>query len=259
MKKYSSLFVLFISCLATSPLSYQLWSIQNRPGAQGEIVSSDEVVNQLSEKEIKEGWRLLFDGITTKGWRGTYIDHFPRSGWQVKDGLLSVIPSYGAAKESRGGSIITIEQFSDFELSLECKIQAGTNSGIKYFVKELLPARPGKGLGLEYQIWDDDQERDPNKKMACLYDLIVAENKVPRPIGAFNEIRIIAKGRRVEHWLNGKRVITYKRGSKQYRKLIALSKYKDISGFGVAERGHILLQDEGGPGISFRNIKIREL
>ncbi|MGK7395124.1 MAG: 3-keto-disaccharide hydrolase [Candidatus Cyclobacteriaceae bacterium M3_2C_046] len=215
--------------------------------------------NILTEKEKEAGWRLLFDGKTTNGWRGTYIDHFPSHGWEVKDGILSTIPHHGENRNQRGGSIITTEKFEDFELYLECKFDAGVNSGIKYYVLELDPPNPRHGLGLEYQIWDNQQARDANKMMACLYDLIIADNPEPALPGVFHQIRIISKNNQVEHWLNGKKVLSYRRGSPEYRQLVAESKYKDIPAFGEATEGHILLQDEGGPAVSFRNIKIRPL
>jgi len=215
--------------------------------------------NVLTPAEKAAGWELLFDGETTQGWRGTYIDHFPEKGWKIENGLLMTIPAYDEARKDRGGSIITTEPFGDFELSIEFKYESGVNSGIKYYVLELDPPNPKHGLGLEYQIWDDTEEREADKTMACLYDLIVAQNKSLKPVGSFNEARIISQNGQVEHWLNGQKVLEYKRASAQYRKLIAESKYKDIPNFGEAEAGHILLQDEGGPGVAFRNIKIRRL
>lgn len=216
-------------------------------------------INTLSKQEIKEGWKLLFNGENFEGWRGTYIDHFPESGWTIEQGVLKTLPAYGDERKKRGGSIITEEQFGDFELYLEFSYEAGVNSGIKYYVLEFEPPNPKHGLGLEYQIWDDQQDRDANKKMACLYDLIIAKNTSLKPIGEFNSARIISQGGHVEHWLNEQKVLEYERGSTTFRDLVAKSKYKNIPLFGEANQGHILLQDEGGPSISYRNIKIRML
>jgi len=215
--------------------------------------------NTLTKAEKVAGWELLFDGKTTNGWRGTYIDHFPEHGWEIKNGELSTIPQFGDDRDQRGGSIITTSQYGDFELYLECKFDAGVNSGIKYYVLELDPPNPKHGLGLEYQIWDDQKKRDANKMMACLYDLIVADTPQKALPGYYHKIRIVSKNNQVEHWLNGKKVVEYERGSSSYQARVAGSKYKKIPGFGEAPQGHILLQDEGGPSISFRNIKIREL
>ena len=224
------------------------------PDASEPSSSAERPPNTLSEAEIKAGWRLLFDGQTTNGWRGVYQDEIPPGRWVVEDGMLRIV---GEAKGF--ASIITEEQFGRFELSLEFKIEEGANSGIKYFVLEREPATPGRGLGPEYQIWDDQQAREANRKMAALYDLIVPEDKEIRPLGTFNEARLVVRGDSVEHWLNGRQVVRYVRGSEDFRKRIEQSKYRDIEGFGMAPKGHILLQDEGGHRVWFRNIKIREL
>lgn len=224
------------------------------PDASKASSSVERLPNTLSEAEITAGWRLLFDGQTTNGWRGTYQDDVSPERWVVEDGMLRIVG------ETKGfASIITEEQFGRFELSLEFKIEAGANSGIKYFVLEREPPTPGRGLGPEYQIWDDQQPREANKKMAALYDLIVPEDKEIRPLGTFNEARIVVRGDSVEHWLNGRPVVRYVRGSEDFRKRIQESKYRDIEGFGMAPKGHILLQDEGGHRVWFRTIKIREL
>ena len=205
---------------------------------------------QLSQEEIEQGWRLLFDGKTSNGWKGAQSDIFPDSGWVINDGVLTVL----AGKQ--GGDIVTIDQYSSFELSIEFKLTSGANSGIKYFVQ------PGTSLGLEYQILDDERHADAsqgvagNRTLASLYDLIPAENKNPNPIGKWNEARIVVKGNHVEHWLNRIKVIEYVRGTQCFRALLQKSKYKDIEKFGLHPRGHILLQDHGDT-VSFRNIKIK--
>jgi hypothetical protein len=210
--------------------------------------------NTLTEAERAAGWRLLFDGETTAGWRGAGQDSFPHARWRVEEGTLMVVG------EADGfASIVTEEQFDAFELALEFKIQAGANSGIKYFVVEQDPPTPGRGLGLEYQIWDDRQAREATRKMAALFDVIPADGAAQRAYDTFNDARIVVRGDSVEHWLNGRRVLAFVRGNDDFRRRIAASKYRDLGGFGLAPRGHILLQDEGGHRVWFRNIKLRAL
>ncbi|WP_374165381.1 DUF1080 domain-containing protein [Arcticibacter sp. MXS-1] len=223
------------------------------------------VPNFLSPYEKKNGWNLLFDGKTTKGWVGAYKDSFPAKGWKVSDGILTVLSSEG--KESaNGGDIVTKEQFSAFDLSFEFKLTPGANSGVKYFVT-LAEKNTGSAIGLEYQILDDQLHpdaklgRDGNRTLASLYDLIKADkqSRFTRPIGQWNRGRIVVyPDNRVEHYLNGVKVIEYVRGSEEFRKLVAISKYKNWTKFGEAPKGHLLLQDHGNE-VSFRSIKIKTL
>ncbi|HMK38669.1 MAG TPA: DUF1080 domain-containing protein, partial [Bacteroidota bacterium] len=200
---------------------------------------------------------------TLNGWRGAYLDSLPRKGWDVKDGVITV-QSSGGAEAAYGGDIVTVEQFSSFELLVDFKLTEGANSGIKYFVTEQLPRTPGSAKGLEYQLLDDAHHPDAklgidgNRMLASLYDLIPAANKTVKPIGQWNNARIVVRGKHVEHWLNGVKVLEYERGGKEFLRHKAVSKFKDLDGFGEAERGHILLQDHGDQ-VFFRNIKIRIL
>ncbi|MDZ7331594.1 MAG: DUF1080 domain-containing protein [candidate division KSB1 bacterium] len=211
-----------------------------------------EAQTQLTREEVRQGWRLLFDGVSSQGWKSAQGQNFPERGWEIKDGELTVLAG------GKGGDIVTVEQFSSFELALEFKLTPGANSGIKYFVQ------PGTSLGLEYQILDDERHPDAkqgvcgNRTLASLYDLIPAENKQVRPIGEWNQARIVVNGSLVEHWLNGVKVVSFDRFSQCFRALVQKSKYQNIEGFGQQERGHILLQDHGDT-VSFRNIKIRPL
>lgn len=226
--------------------------------------------NTLTDQERADGWRLLWDGKTTKGWRGAKLKGFPDHGWEIKDGVLTVLAS-GGAESAAGGDIVTTERYSDFELVVDFKITPGANSGIKYFCEPNLDpitgtgakAATGSAIGLEFQILDDalhpdaKQGRDGNRTIASLYDLIpAAATKQPSPIGEWNTARIVSHGAHVEHWLNGQKVLEYERGSPAFRELVAQSKYKTIPGFGEWKDGHILLQDHGDR-VSFRNIKMR--
>ncbi len=227
------------------------------------------IPNTLTEQEERRGWRLLWDGQTTQGWRGARLDDFPASGWMMEDGVLSVLASDGA--ESRnGGDIVTTDTYSSFELELDFMITEGANSGIKYFVLTDLNKGPGSSIGLEYQILDDknhpdaDQGVGGNRTVASLYDLIPAgnhtipgRNKRFNGVGRWNRARIVVKGNHVEHWLNNEKVLEYERGTQIYRALVAKSKYEKWPNFGEASAGHILLQDHGDK-VSYRSIKIRE-
>ena len=227
------------------------------------------MVNTLTEAERRQGWRLLFDGTSTEGWRGAKLDDFPDSGWEVTDGELRVLPGNGG-ESTNGGDIVTEENYSDFELVFEFKPTEGANSGVKYFVDPDLNKGQGSAIGLEYQILDDERHPDAklgvmgNRTMASLYDLIPASViDVPGrgkeyKIGEWNRGRIVSKDGHVEHWLNGYKVVEYDRFSPMFKALVNYSKYRDWENFGRFSEGPILLQDHGDA-VAFRSIKIREL
>ena len=218
--------------------------------------------NRLTDAELEEGWEMLFDGESMDKWRDAQKDAIPGKGWRVEDGILT-LHSKVLGMSAKAGDIVTREKYSDFELNVDFKLTAGANSGIKYFVAEMKKAQ-GLTIGLEYQLLDDDSftgeehGRDGNRTVASLYDLIPARNKYAAEIGTWNIARIVSKNRKVEHWLNGRKVLEYERGSEEFRKLVAVSKYNEYDNFGEAEEGHILLQDHPGE-VAFRNIKIRRL
>ncbi len=221
--------------------------------------------NQLTSDEAKNGWKLLWDGETTDGWRGARLDDFPEKGWEIKDGILTVL-STGGEESTAGGDIVTTDVYGDFELKVDFKLTEGANSGIKYYVNTDLNKGPGSSIGLEYQILDDERHPDAklgnhegSRTVASLYDLIQADvNKPINPIGEWNTAHIISKDNHVEHWLNGMKVLEYERGSEAYRKLVSESKYVKWPNFGEAPNGPILLQDHGDR-VSFKNIKIKPI
>lgn len=219
--------------------------------------------NNLTVLEEKNGWEMLWDGKTTKGWRGAKLDGFPEKGWSIENGELTVADT-GGAESAAGGDIVTEDLYSDFELKVDFKLTPGANSGIKYYVDTEINKGPGSSIGLEYQILDDKLHPDAklgshegSRTLASLYDLIQADtNKLVRPIGEWNTAHIISINNHVEHWLNGVKVLEYERGSDAFLKLVSESKYEKWPNFGMLEKGQILLQDHGDK-VSFRNIKIR--
>jgi len=231
--------------------------------------------NKLTAEEKAAGWKLLWDGKTTDGWRSPKSDQFPDKSWRIENGEFRVLPGENANAEAQaGGDIITRKRYSNFELSVDFKITEGCNSGVKIFVQPNLspidkvtgkPTGVGSAIGLEYQLLDDARHpdaklgRNGDRKLGALYDLIPCDtNKPVNPVGEWNRLRIVSKGNHVEHWLNGRKILEYERGSDAFRAAVAASKFKDIPNFGEWTDGHILLQEHGSA-VAFRNVKIRVL
>jgi hypothetical protein len=218
--------------------------------------------NTLTKKEKKAGWTLLFDGKTSTGWMNAKSKTFPTSGWEVKNGTLSVNPA--SKKQDGGGDIVTVDKYKNFELIVDFMYTMGANSGIKYFVDTEVNNGALASIGCEYQVLDDLNHPDAkagfegNRTLAGLYDLITPKNKKDNGFEKWNRAKIIVNGSKVQHWLNDNLTVEYERGTPSWKELVARSKFKDSPGFGEVIEGRILLQDHGDS-VSYKNIKIREI
>lgn len=236
-----------------------------KPSKTDQIFVVNMVPNDLSAQEKAEGYSLLWDGKTSKGWKGAYKPGFPERGWLINNGELSVQKSNGA-ESTNGGDIVTEKQYGAFELKFDFKLTEGANSGVKYFVT-LTEGNKGSAIGPEYQILDDARHpdaklgKDGNRTLGSLYDLMTSK-KIPnaqRKIGDWNRglIRVYPDNK-IEYWLNGYKILEYTRGSAAFLALVADSKYKNWKDFGMAAKGHILLQDHGDQ-VFFRSLKLKAL
>ena len=210
----------------------------------------EPALNALTDAEREVGWELLFDGQTTDGWRGYMMDAIP-GGWQVVNGELTRVGS--------GRDIITTQQFENFELTLEWKVELGGNSGIFYravegpeFIYMWAP---------EMQLLDDENHADGGSSLTSAgsnYGLHPAPRGLVRFAGEWNFARIVVSGDYVEHWLNGVRIVGYELGSADWAERVAASKFREWPEYGRASTGYIGLQDHGDR-VGFRNIKVRRL
>ena len=225
-------------------------------GATG--CAADESPNALSAAEKEQGWRLLFDGATTTGWRGFQKQAFPDHGWVIEEGCLKCLGR-------KGGDLVTVEKFTDFELTWEWRLSSKGNSGVKYFVDEKRADAKGKvfsnAIAHEYQMIDDEGYPGPlnaKQKTGAWYEVIAPKEAKPRPPGEFNRSRLVVRGKHVEHWLNGAQVVAYETDSAESAAGIAGGKFKNIPGFADKIATPILLQDHNSA-VWYRNVKIRAL
>ncbi len=213
-------------------------------------------INTLTKKEVKEGWKLLFDGQNPSQWRSVNKETFPDKGWSVQEGCMV---------SGGGGSIVSRTEYGNFDLVWEWKMMdAGGNSGVKYFVKE----GPKDALGIEYQMLDDAGHpwtKDGRMKPfdyhtnGAVYEIYPpSSKKIDKPVGEWNTSRVLSKGNHVEHWLNGAKIAEYERGSEDFKVQVSKSKFKDVPNFGLHEKGLLMLTDHGSI-VYFKNLKIREL
>jgi hypothetical protein len=226
--------------------------------------------NTLTDAERAAGWRLLFDGRTLAGWRGLGYDSVPAAHWQVDRGTIKKIasgnvPRLADGQPAKGGDLMTVDTFGDFEVSWEWKVTPGANSGLKYNVSEELSMKQAPNhaaLGFEYQILDDDRHPDgrlASHRAGALYDLVApAQPTHLHAVGEWNQARVVFRGDRGEHWLNGAKLLEFDLGTARMDSALAASKFRSIAGFATRRRGHIVLQDHGDE-VYFRSLKVREL
>jgi hypothetical protein len=204
-----------------------------------------------------DGFKPLFDGKSLDGWRGYKKADASETRWKVENGVVTIPEKDG--RDTRGGlDIITTGTYDQFDLRWEWKVAPGGNSGLKYFVLE----DQTSAIGHEYQMIDDERHADAkigaHRQTAAFYDVLPAADRPLKPAGEWNQSQVIVKGKNVEHWLNGKRVLQYELDSPALNAAIAKSKFKDIARFGKPQKGHILIQDHGNA-VWYRNVRIKPL
>jgi hypothetical protein len=233
--------VLFRVCLLVSVL------------LASQLRAADSPSNQLSPEEKRQGWKLLFNGENSQGWHAFKRNSFPTNGWTVQDGWFECLGKSGT-------DIVSEDEYDQFDLQWDWKIEPAGNSGLKYFVLDTRSS----ALGHEYQMLDD--EKNPDGRIAqgkhvtaSFYDVLKPTVTPPtKPVGEINHSRILVQGNHVEHWLNGTKVLEYDCGSDAVKAAVAASKFKSVPEFGNRVKGHLLLQDHHSR-VWFRNIKLLDL
>ena len=214
--------------------------------------------NSLSGTEKNDGWQLLFDGKTTKGWH-KYGNQPVGAAWQVKDGVLLLDT---LAKAGNGGDIVTDEEFENYHLQLDWKIAKNGNSGIIFNINENKEKYNYPwNTGLEMQIIDNAGHPDGKyikHRAGDLYDLIQSTKENEKPVGEWNHAEIKILNGKLDLYLNGENIVSTTLWTDDWKKLVAGSKFKTMEGFGIYKKGRIGLQDHGNE-VQFRNIKIRKL
>ena len=217
--------------------------------------------NSLTAAEQADGWQLLFDGTSKKSWH-VFKSLSDGAAWKVVDGTLHLDPAQRKDdKTVGGGDIVTDEEYDNFHLKVEWKLDSAGNSGIMFYVKEDPKIEKPYHTGPEMQVLDNAGHKDGKiikHHAGDLYDLISSSPETVKPVGEWNEAEIIAKDSTLEFYLNGAKVVSTKMWDDNWRKMIAGSKFKEWSTFGTFKSGRIALQDHGDP-VWYRNIKIKRL
>lgn len=257
----SSRLLLFVGILPVLLLTVQCTSSSEKSESGSDAASTVEApdsINTLTDAQRTAGWSLLFDGSTLENWRGFARDTVPR-GWTVENGAMHFTGEASSQDGEPPLTLITADQYSDFELRIEWKISPDGNSGIMYRVSEEedLPYETGP----EYQLLDNSTLGDDGKdvhRTGGLYGLYAPSQDVANPVGQYNETRIVARETHVEHWLNGTKLLEVEIGSDTWKKRVKGTKFANWPRFAQPDSGHIALQDHGYP-VWFRDVKIRRL
>jgi hypothetical protein len=213
-------------------------------------MAREQASNSLSAAEKAEGFTPLFDGRTLNGWRA-FKSTTPPAGWKAVNGEL--------VRDSGGGDLMTVEQFGDFELRLEWSLTPNGNSGIMFRVTN--DGAQTYETGPEFQILDNAGHKDGKEPLTSAgsnYAMHAPVRDVTKPVGEWNDVRLIVRGAHVEHWMNGVKLLEYELWSDDWTKRMKASKFAKMPAYGRAARGHIVLQDHGDV-VRYRNLRIRRL
>jgi hypothetical protein len=218
--------------------------------------------NSLSNEEKNQGWTLLFDGKTTKGWH-TYGYNSVGKAWNIHDGSLHLdVANQKDWPADESKDILTDAEYDNFHLQVDWKLAKKGNSGIIFYVKEdKAKYRNTYETGLEMQVLDNQGHPDAKihkHRAGDLYDLIPSSAEVVKPAEEWNHAEIICKDGKVDFYLNGVHIVTANLWDDNWKQMVANSKFKTMPDFGTFKKGKIALQEHREE-VWFKNIKIRKL
>jgi hypothetical protein len=246
--------------MASRVLLFAAASFALAAGVPARAQAACEGANALSAAEKAAGWKLLFDGSTTKGWHGYNAQ--PTDSWTIEDCALKTKGTEGNYGSDKRADLVTDQEYANFELAIDWKGSKGGNSGVMYGVVEDKKYDAPWKTGPEYQFIDDvgfPQKLEEWQKAAANYAMhLPNDQKQLKPVGEWNTTKIVVNGNHVEHWLNGKKVLEFERWTPEWQKLRDSGKWKEAPDYGKFKTGRIALQDHGSV-FWFRNIKLRPL